>query len=333
MKAHRISSVVPLVLALAVQAAYAQKPSPAETAAARSYPTKPVRMVVEAAPGGATDIVARSLSQRLSDRMGRSFVVDNRSGAGGTIASAIVAKTLGDGYTLLAVSAAYSISAALYSDLPFDPLKDLVPISRIAESPFLLVCHPSLPVKNVKELIAFAKAKPGGLNFAYAGNGSSGHLTGELFKSMAGIKTNDVPYKGAGPAMIDVLAGQADLMVANILSSLSHVRSGKLRALALTESKRSPIIPELPTVSESGVPGYAVASWYGILAPKGIPAEIVGKLNAEIGTIMKSSVMKEWLEQQGAEPVAATPEEFGRHIAMEITKWRKVIKDAGIRVQ
>lgn len=333
MKANRIPSLVLVALAFAAQPAYAQKPNPTEAAAARGYPVKPVRMVVGLAPGGATDILARALSQRLSDKMGRSFVVDNRSGAGGTIASAIVAKAPGDGYTLLTVSAGYSISAALYSDLPYDPLKDLVPISRIAESPFLVVSHPSLPVKNVKELIALAKAKPGGLNFAYAGNGSSGHLTGELFKSMAGIKTNDVPYKGAGPAMIDVLAGQADLMVANILSSLPYVRSGKLRALALTGGKRSPIIPELPTVSESGVPGYAVASWYGVLAPKGTPADIVGKLNGEIGTTMKSPAMKAWLEQDGAEPVDATPEEFGRHIATEIARWRKVVKEAGIRVQ
>lgn len=332
MNANRIPRLVLVALAFAAQPAYAQKPNPTE-APARGYPIKPVRMVVGLAPGGATDILARSLSQRLSDKMGRSFVVDNRSGAGGTIASAIVAKAPADGYTLLTVSAGYSISAALYSDLPYDPLKDLVPISRIAESPFLVVSHPSLPVKNVKELIALAKAKPGGLNFAYAGNGSSGHLTGELFKSMAGIKTNDVPYKGAGPAMIDVLAGHADLMVANILSSLPHVRSGKLRALALTGGKRSRIIPELPTVSESGVPGYAVASWYGVLAPKGTPADIVSKLNGEIGTIMKSPAMKQWLEQDGAEPVDATPEEFGRHIATEIARWRKVVKEAGIRVQ
>lgn len=312
-------------------ASLAQRPGLAESAGA--YPAKPVRVVVGLAPGGATDIVARSVSQRLSERLGRSFVVENRSGAGGTIASALVAKSPADGYTLLAVSAGYSISAALYTDLPFDPLKDLVPVSRLAESPFLLVVHPSLPVKSVKELISLAKVKPGALNFAYAGNGSSGHLTGELFKSMAGIKVTDVPYKGAGPAMIDVLGGQCDLMMANILSSLPYVRSGRLRALAVTSGKRSSVIPALPTVGESGVPGYAVASWYGMLAPAGTPADVVGKLNGEIGGIMKSPAMKEWLEQDGAEPVDATPEQFARYIATEIGRWKHVVKSAGIRVQ
>lgn len=332
-----MKSVRPLfiltLLALAASSVAAQKAAPAGSAVAGGYPARPVRMVVGLAPGGATDIVARALSQRLSEKLGRSFVVDNRSGAGGTIATAIVAKAPADGYTLLAVSAGYSISAALYSELPYDPIKDLVPVSRLAESPFLLVVHPSLPVKDVKQLITVAKAKPGALNFAFAGNGSSGHLTGELFKSMAGIKTNDIPYKGAGPAMIDVLSGQADLMVANILSSLPHVRSGKLRALALTGGKRSAVIPELPTVSESGLPGYAVASWYGVLAPKGTPADIVGKLNREINAAMNSLAMKEWLQHDGAEPVEETPEQFGRHIQMEIARWQKVVKQAGITIK
>jgi tripartite-type tricarboxylate transporter receptor subunit TctC len=329
----RISPFVSILLALVASSAVAQKAAAADSAAADGYPVKPVRMVVGLAPGGATDIVARALSQRLTDKLGRAFVVDNRSGAGGTIASAIVAKAPADGYTLLAVSAGYSISAALYSELPYDPVRDLVPVSRLAESPFLLVVHPSLPVKSVKQLIAVAKAKPGALNFAYAGNGSSGHLTGELFKSMAGIKTNDIPYKGAGPAMIDVLSGQADLMVANILSSLPHVRSGRLRALALTGGKRSSIVPELPTVSEAGVPGYAVASWYGVLAPKGASAGIVGKLNSEINAAMNSPAMKDWLQKDGAEPVAETPEQFGRHIQNEIARWQKVVKQAGITVK
>lgn len=318
-----------VVLVCSTGAAFAQ-PRPAESTASRDYPVKPVRMVVGLAPGGATDIVARAVSQRLTEKMGRSFVVENRSGAGGTIAAGVVAKAPADGYTLLAVSAGYSISAALYPDLSYDPLKDLAPISRLAESPFLLVTHPSLPVKSVKELIALAKSQPGKLNFAYAGNGSSGHLTGELFKSMAGIKVTDVPYKGAGPAMIDVLAGQCDLMVANILSSLPYAKSGRLRALAVTGAKRSPVIPALPTVGEF-VPGYAVASWYGVLAPTGTPPDIVNRLNREIGGIMKTRAMKEWLEKDGAEPVDGTSEQFGRHIAVEIAKWRKVVKDANIR--
>lgn len=318
-----------VVLAFSAQPALAQTSNAPEAA----YPVKSVRMIVGLSPGGATDIMARSVSQRLSKRLGQSFIVDNRSGAGGTIASAIVAEAPADGYTLLTVSAGYSISGALYAHLPFDPLKDLVPISRLAESPFLLVAHPSLPVKNVKELIALAKAKPGVLNFAYAGNGSSGHLTGELFKSMTGIRVTDVAYKGASPAMIDVLSGQCDLMMANILSSLSYVRAGRLRALAVTSGKRSAVIPELPTIAESGVPGYAVTSWYGVLAPRGTPAGIITRLNAEIGAIMTSPEMKNWLEKDGAEPVESTPAEFGHYIAAELAKWRKVIKDAGIRLK
>jgi tripartite-type tricarboxylate transporter receptor subunit TctC len=315
------------VALLCAPVVFAQQSKPAG-----DYPVKPVRVVVGLAPGGATDIVARAVSQRLTERLGRSFVVENRSGAGGTIAASVVAKSPADGYTLLAVSASYSISAALYAELPYDPLKDLAPISRLAESPFLLVTHPSLPVKSVKELIALAKSRPGKLNFAYAGNGSSGHLTGELFKSMAGIKTTDVPYKGAGPAMIDVLAGQCDLMVANILSSLPYVKSGRLRALAVTGAKRATVAPSLPTVGES-VPGYAVASWYGVLAPAGTPQDIVNRLNREIGGIMKLPAMKEWLEGDGAEPVDTTPEQFARHIATEIARWRKVVKEANIRAE
>lgn len=332
---HSFAACIAAVAALSTPLLAAQKAAPAEppqTAAIRDYPNKPVRMIVGLAPGGATDIVARALAQRLSDKTGRSFVIDNRAGAGGSIAAALVAKATPDGYTLLAVSAGYSIGAALYEKLPFDPLKDLVPVSRLAESPFLLVVHPALPAKNVKELIALAKAKPGQLTFAHAGNGSSGHLTSELFKSMAGISTVTVPYKGAGPAMVDVLAGQVDFMMANILSSLPYVNSGKLRALAVTSAKRSAIAPNIPAVAEAGVPGYAVVSWYGILAPAGTPAAIVSKLNREIGAIMKSPAMKEWLEQDGAEPVDTTPEQFGQYIANEIARWRKVVRDAGVRV-
>ena len=301
-------------------------------AAATDYPTKPVRMLVGLAPGGATDILARALGQRLSENFGRSFVVDNRSGAGGSIAAALVAKSTPDGYTLLAVSAGYSIGAALYEKLSFDPIKDLTPVSRIAESPFLLVVHPTLAAKNLKDLLALAKSKPGQLNFAHAGNGSSGHLTSELFKSMAGIRAVNVPYKGAGPALLDLLAGQVDLMMANILSSLPYVRSGRLRALAVTSAKSSAIAPDIPTVGDAGVPDYAVVSWYGILAPAGTNASIILKLNRQIGIIMKSSAMKQWLEQDGAEPVDTTPEQFGIFISKEISRWRDVVRDSEVKL-
>jgi tripartite-type tricarboxylate transporter receptor subunit TctC len=305
----------------------------AESSAVSGYPAKPVRMVVGLAPGGATDIMARAIAPRLSERLGRQFVVENRSGAGGTTAAALVAKSPPDGYTLLTVSASYSISPALYPALPYDSLKDLAPISRIAESPFLLVAHPSLPVKNVKELISLARAKPGVLNFASAGNGSSGHLTAELFKSMAAIPVTHVPYKGAGPALIDVLAGQVHYMFANILSSLPYVKSGRVKGLAVTSAKRSPIVPEIPTVDESGVKGYQVTSWYGVLAPAGTPQPIIDKLNTDINAVMKSSEVQTWLARDGAVPVAATPDQFAQHIATEIARWRKVVKEARIQAE
>ncbi|MBI3939077.1 MAG: tripartite tricarboxylate transporter substrate binding protein [Betaproteobacteria bacterium] len=318
--------------------ARAQSPSagPGQAASAgagQAYPAKPVRIIVELAPGGATDIVARMVAQKLSDSLGRPFVIENRPGAGGSLASALVAKSPPDGYTLLAVSAAYSISPALYPNLSFDPVRDLAPVSRLAESPFLLVAHPSLPVKTVRELIALAKARPGVLNFASAGNGSSGHLTAELFRSMAGIAMTHVPYKGAGPALVEVAAGQVDLMFANILSSSPYVKSGRLRALGVTSAKRSAIIPELPTISESGVRGYEVTSWYGLLAPAGTPVAIVNKLNGEITAIMRTPELQQWFARGGAEPVVGTPEQFGRHIDREIARWRKVVKTAGVRVQ
>ena len=303
------------------------------SSAAAEYPAKPVRLVVGLAPGGATDIMARAVALRLSEKLGRSFVVENRAGAGGTVAASVVAKAPADGYTLLVVSASYSISAALYPSLQYDPLKDLAPISRLAESPFLLVAHPSLPVKTVKDLIALARSKPGQINFASAGNGSSGHLTAELFKSMAAIPVTHIPYKGAGPALVDVLAGQVHFMFANILSSLAYVKSGRLNALGVSSARRSPVAPAIPTISESGVRGYEVTSWYGVLAPAGTPQPIVNKLNSEIGRAMKSPEMREWLSHDGATAVEGTPEQFAQYIAKEIGRWRKVVKEAHVQVQ
>jgi tripartite-type tricarboxylate transporter receptor subunit TctC len=314
--------------AIAPQLAFA-----ADASGAADYPSKPVRLVVGLAPGGATDIMARALATRLSERLGRSFVVENRSGAGGTVAATFVSKAPPDGYTLLVVSASYSISAALYPSLQYDPLKDLAPISRLAESPFLLVAHPSLPVRNVKELIALARSRPGQINFASAGNGSSGHLTAELFKSMAGIPVTHIPYKGAGPALVDVLAGQVHYMFANILSSLPYVRQGRLKALGVTSARRSPVAPDIPTISEAGVKGYEVTSWYGVLAPAGTPAPILAKLNTEINRTMKSPEMHDWLSHDGASAVAETPDQFAKYIAHEIGRWRKVVKEAHVQVQ
>ncbi len=298
-----------------------------------SYPVRGVRFVVGQAPSGATDLVARGVATKLSEIVGQSVIVENRTGAAGSIAAAAVAKSPPDGYTLLIVSSSYSINPALYANLPFDPVNDLVPVTLLAEAPFLLVVHPSMPVRAVKELVAFAKSKPGTLNFASGGLGSSGHLAGELFKKLSGVKMVHVPYKGAGPALIDVIAGQVDLTFASMISSLSHVRSGKLRALAVTAVQRSATMPELPTVAEAGVSGYSTTTWYGVLAPAGTDMKIVHKLNADLKKALGSQEVHKRLSTDGAEPVGGSSEHFQKLLATEMAKWRKVVKDAGIRTE
>jgi len=301
--------------------------------AADAYPAKPVRVIVGPAPGGATDIIARMLAQKLSENLRRSFVVENRTGAGGTLADALVAKSAPDGYTVLAVASAFAITPALFHGIPYDPVKDFAPVSLVVQAPILLMAHPSLPVKSVQDLIALAKAKPGTLNAASAGHGSSNHLALELFNGLAGVKITHVPYKGTGPALIDLMAGQVDLMFGNIVSSLQYVRMGKLRALAVTSAKRSPVAPDLPSIAEAGVPGYETTTWHGWLAPAGTPPEIVGKLNLELARTLKSRAILDRLAEDGGEPVASSPEQFGRFLAGEIARWRKVVERARIRVE
>lgn len=297
------------------------------------YPAKPVRVIVGLAPGGGTDIQARLFSQKLSENLGRSFVVENRPGAGGTVAYAQVAKSSPDGHTLLAVASGYSITPAVYAKLPYDPIKDFAPISLMVQAPILLMVHPSLPVKSVKDLVAIARAKPGMLDSASAGHGTSNHLALELFNILAKVKITHIPYKGTGQALIDAIAGQVHMVFGNILSSIPHVKSGKLRALAVTSAKRSAVLPELPTISESGVPGYETSTWHGWLAPAGTPAWIVNRLHAEIVRSVKSPDLLERLAPDGGEPVGSTPEQFARHLVVEITRWRKVVRDAGVRVE
>jgi len=299
---------------------------------AESYPAKPVRIVIGLAPGGGTDIQARLFAQKLSENFARPFVVENRTGAGGTVAYSQVAKSPPDGYTLMGVTSGFTITPSIYSKLPYDPVKDFAPVSLVVQAPFLLLTHPALPVKTVKDLLAVARAKPGMLDCATAGYGSSTHMAFELFRVTAGVKITAIPYKGTGPALVDGMAGQVHMLFGNVLSSLAHVKAGKLRALAVTTAKRSAVLPELPTIAESGVPGYEDSTWFGFLAPAGAPSAVVGRLNAELVKISKSQEIVERLAPDGGEPVGSTPEQFARHLVTEIARWRVVVKDAGIRL-
>jgi tripartite-type tricarboxylate transporter receptor subunit TctC len=300
---------------------------------AADYPSKPIHIVVPFAAGGTTDFLARAIAQDLGTSMGTTVIVDNRPGAGGNIGSDLVAKSAPDGYTLLlGTVGTHAINASLYKKMPYDTVKDFAPISLVASVPNILVVHPSVPAKSVKELIALAKAKPGALAFASSGNGSSIHLSGELFKSMTDVDMVHVPYKGSGPALTDLVGGQVQLMFDNMPSSFPHVKAGRLRALAVTSSKRSPAAPDVPTIAESGVPGYESVAWFGILAPAGTPPEIVKKLNAEIAKTLKSPEVMKRLASQGAEPVSNTPEQFAVYIKSEMAKWAKVVKTSGAQV-
>jgi len=304
---------------------------PALAQAPDAYPAKPVRVVTSYSVGGATDIVARLVAKMLTESIGRSFIVDNVTGAGGTIGDATVARAAPDGYTLLATSSTFAINPAVYARLPFDTLKAFAPISLVGRGPFMLVIHPSVPAKSVKELVALAKANPGKLDYASAGQGTAVHLAVALFNSMAGVTMTHIPYKGSGQALIDLVAGQVQMTFASILSSRGHVNSGRLRALAVSSLQRSTIMPELPTVSEAGVPGYQAASWYAWFAPAGTPRPIIGRLNAAIVKGVKSPELSKRLLSGGAEPVGSSAEELGQFLADEVTRWRKVVQVAGVR--
>jgi len=320
--------------ALTVRTALAVLLVVAGTAAAQSpYPSKPIRFVVPFPAGGPLDITARALGQDLAKDWGQPVIVDNRPGAGGNIGADFVAKSAPDGYTILmgAVST-HAINVTLYAKLPYDPVKDFAPITLVTSVPNVLVVHPSLPVKNVKELIALAKARPGELNFASGSTGSAGHLAGELFKSMAGVNMVHIPYKGAAPAVMDLLAGHVSLMFDNLASALPNIKAGRVRALAVTTLKRSPVLPQLPTINESGLRGFDVSTWFGVFAPGGTPPEIVAKLNAGIVRILQTPGMRERLAALGAEPVGDKPEEFSAFVKAEILKYARVIKASGARV-
>jgi len=323
---HRWIAAVATVTALSPCAASAQ-------GAAESFPAKPVRVIVGLAPGGGTDVQARLLSQRLSANLKRSFVVENRTGAGGTLAYAQVARSPADGYTQLAVASGYSITPAVYAKLPYDPIKDFAPISLVIQAPILLMVHPSLPVQSTKELVALAKARPGVLDGASAGHGTSNHMALELFNLLAGTKITHIPYKGTGPALIDAMSGQVPVIFGNILSSLPYVRQGRLKALAVTSARRAKAVPELPTVAESGVPGYETTTWLAWLAPAGTPPAIVGRMSAELAKAVRSRDVMDSLVGDGGEPVGSSPEQLAQHLNSEIARWRKVVTDTGMRVE
>ena len=323
MKRIFLKSLLALSCGLAVLAPVAQ---------AQSYPTKPIRLIVPFPPGGGNDVIARVIAQKLGERLGQQVIVDNRAGANGIVGLQALMQSPPDGYTL-AVGAAgpLAVNPSLYDKLPYDPLKDFSPITNMVNYPLLLVVHPSVPVKTTQDLINLAKAKPKQLYFASPGSGNSGHLAGELLNSMANVQTVHVPYKGQGPALSDLISGQVQMLYSSIPSVLPQVKSGQLNALAVGSAKRVPSLPDIPTISESGVPGYEAYSWVGMVAPAKTPKDIVNRLNREIVDILKQKDVSEKLNQQGALPVGDSPEQFGAYIKTEIEKWGAVVRAANIK--
>lgn len=300
------------------------------SALAQAYPTKPVTIIVPFAAGGTTDILARIIGQALTAELGQSVVVDNRAGAGGNIGGQAAAKATPDGHTLfMGTVGTHAINASLYKKMPFDPVKDFAPLTRVANVPNLLVANPAQPYKSVKDLIAYAKANPGKVNFGSSGNGSSIHLSGELFKSLAKVDMQHVPYKGSAPAVTDLMGNQIGIMFDNMPSAIQHVRSGSLVPLAVTTAKRSPELPNVPTIAEAGVPGYEATSWFGMFAPAGTPAPVLAKLNAAIVKVLAQPDVKKKINEQGAEVYSETPEQFAAFIQAESVKWGKVVKESG----
>jgi tripartite-type tricarboxylate transporter receptor subunit TctC len=298
------------------------------------YPSKSIRLVVPFPPAGATDILSRDLMQRVSVRLGQQVVVDNRPGAGGTIGSDLVAKSAPDGYTLLmATTSTHSIGPTLTPKLPYDPVKDFAPVSLIALSTNLLVVPSSLPVNSVKELVALAKAKPGQLNFGSSGTGTIVHLSGEMFRFRTGTDIVHVPYKGTQLVIPDLISGQISMLFDNIVSAQANLKTGRLKAIGISSLKRSPLMPEVPTIAESGYPGFEASTWFGVYAPAGTPKDIVVRLNREIVAALQSPEMKDRLAILGAEPVGSTPEEMAHTVASDTAKWAKVIKDANVRIE
>jgi tripartite-type tricarboxylate transporter receptor subunit TctC len=315
--------IVGLLLTLAALAA---------PAAADDYPIRSIRLIIPFPPGGSNDVVGRIVANQLGQKLGRQVFVDNRSGAGGVVGSDLAAKAAPDGYTLLVISIAHAVNPWLYK-LPYDPIKDFSPVGIIATGTNVLTVNPKVPVHSVKELVDLAKQKPGVLNYASAGIGSFQHLSGELFKLMAGVNIVHIPYKGGGPSMLAVIAGEAEVMFSSIVQTVPSIQSGQLRALGTGGEKRSPILPDLPTIAEAGVPDYVATNWWGIIAPAGTPQPIVDKLHDAIADVLQSAETKKYLDNEGAAPVLMSSAEFGKFIESETAKWGPVVKKAGMKAE
>ena len=302
------------------------------TAAAQSYPSKPVRLIVPFPPGGSNDVVGRMIAAQLSTRLDKPVFVENQGGAGGLIGTEMAARSQPDGYTLLLISVAYAFNPAIYK-LPYDPATAFAPVAMLGAGPVVIAVTSKLPVGSVKELIALAKEKPGELNYATAGVGSFQHLASELFKLQAGVDIVHIPFKGGGPAMMDVIAGNTQITIGSLIQMLPQIRAGKLKALGVGSANRIAALPELPTITEAGVPGYEVTNWWGIVVPAGTPRSVIDRLNKDLTAIVASPETKKRFETEGAEPLSMSPEEVGRFIAAETAKWARVVKDAGIRAE
>lgn len=305
----------------------------APVALAQAWPARPIRYVVPFPPAGATDILARLLSEKLIRALKQPVIVENRAGAAGAVGTELVAKSPPDGYTILMATVAQSISETLYAKQPFSFARDFVPVALVARVPNVMEVHPSMPVKTVKEFIALAKSRPGQINYASSGSGTSIHMSAELFKMLTGVNILHVPYKGSGPALIGLLSGEVSVMFDNLTPSMGYIRSGRLRPIAITTATRYPGLPDLPTVAESGVPGYEASSWFGVVVPVGTPREIVMRLNTELNRALNLPDMRERFAEQGAIPAPGTPEDFGAWIRAEIAKWAKVVKASGAKLE
>ena len=302
-------------------------------AAGQTYPLRPIRLIVPFPPGGSNDIVARMVATQLGERLGQQVVIDNRGGAGGVLGTDLAAKSPPDGYTLLLISVAYAFGPALYKNLPYDPERAFAPVGILGSGAAALTVHPSLPVNTVQELIALAKAKPGTLNYASAGVGSLQHLACALFMIQAGIDVVHVPYKGGGPAMADVIGGQAQIVMPSLIQVVPHIKSGRLRVLGTSGTRRSAVLPDVPTIAESGVPGYEAHNWWGLLAPAGTPAPVMEKLHSDLTSVLASRETEKRFETEGAEVVRMTPAEFGGFISAELVKWSRVAREVGIKAE
>lgn len=298
---------------------------------AQAYPTKPIRLIVPSAPGGGTDFSARLIGSKLTEAWGQTVVIDNRTGASGNIGAELAAKSVPDGHTLIIPITSFPVNPGLYSKLPFNTEKDFAPIVLVASAPLLLVVNPAVPAKSVGELVSLAKSRPGQLNYANSGSGTTAHLAGELFKRMAGVDIVSIAYKGGGPAVVDLIAGSVQIYFSTIPAALQQVKANRLRALAVTSSTRVNEIPDIPTVAESGLPGFQVIGWFGLFAPAGTPRPIVQKLNAEIVKVLKAPENRDRLSAHGLIPGGGTPEDLGRFLSEEIARWRKLIQEAGIK--